>query len=58
MRAPCSNTRANTKSRRTASHRVNEKPQLILSGTATDDTLAAKGALGLGYSDHISPLGA
>ena len=41
MRAPCSNTRANTKSRSTASHRVNEKPQLILSGTPADDTLAA-----------------
>src|SRR6266481_4638177 len=41
MRAPCSNTRANTKSSSTVSHRVSEKPELMLSGAAAVDTPAA-----------------
>ena len=46
MRAPCSNTRARTKSSSTASHRVREKPQLILSGAAAVRYAGRNGADG------------
>src|SRR5438309_2431895 len=41
MRAPCSKTRANTKSSSTVSHRVSDNPELMLSGAAAVETPAA-----------------
>jgi len=38
MRAPCSKTRAKSKSSNTVSHRVGEKPELMLRGAAVVDT--------------------
>src|SRR5229473_1485313 len=38
MRAPCSKTRANTKSSNTVSQRVRERPELMLRGAAAVDT--------------------
>ncbi len=37
MRAPCSKTRANTKSSSTVSQRVRERPELMLKGAAAVD---------------------